>query len=106
MLIFGESGHLDRGLLKKKKVENLDPPQRQSTNADLSFRTINSADQLSINGAVANWCEELAQQISAHASSSIDKSIAKANEQIDRPLAEIDCVTTTRSWKTFRKKYR
>ena len=32
-------------------------------NAELLFRTVHSANQLSIYGAAANWCDELTQQI-------------------------------------------
>ena len=38
-------------------------------------------------GAVADWCEEPAQHIPVQASSSIETSIAKANEQWDCSLA-------------------
>ena len=61
-----------------------------STNAELSRRTINSVNQLSVYGAVADWCEELAQQMTAQASSSIGKPTAQVNEQLDSPLAAED----------------
>ena len=44
-------------------------------------------------GAVADWCEVLAQQIPAQASFSIEKSIAKVTEQLNRPLAPEDVNT-------------
>ena len=34
--------------------------------AELLFRIIISVNQLSIHGAVSDWCEEFAQQISQH----------------------------------------
>ena len=89
------------------------------SNAELWFRTINSTNQLSIYGAVADWCDELAQQILGQSFSSIEKSIAKMNEQFHRKLArsefvkkhlrlmfkhwEIDCVITKRISKICRK---
>ena len=49
-------------------------------NADLFFRTIHSASQLIIYLAVADWCEELTQQIRGQSFSSVEKSIARAAE--------------------------
>ena len=43
---------------------------------------INSANQLGIQGAIANWCDEMAQQIPAQSFSSMEKSIAKLNERL------------------------
>ena len=37
-----------------------------SSNAELLLRTITSVNQLSACGAISDWCEELAQQISDH----------------------------------------
>ena len=52
-----------------------------------THRTINSANQLSIYGAVADWCDDLAQQILGQSFLSIEKSSAKVNEQLNRTLA-------------------
>ena len=49
------------------------------SHADLLLRTINSANQLSIYGAIADWRDELTQQILGNLFSSMEKSIAKAN---------------------------
>ena len=32
-----------------------------SSNTELLFRTLHSANQLSVHGAVSSWCEEFAQ---------------------------------------------
>ena len=56
------------------------------SNAELSFRTIHPANQLSIDGAVVDWCEELAQQIPGQFFSSPEKSIAKVAQQLYRKL--------------------
>ena len=53
----------------------------------VTCRTIISVNQLSIYGEVAEWCGEVARQISAPASSSIGKPIAHMNEQLDCSLA-------------------
>ena len=98
MLNFKESGHpvfrptraLDRGSLRKKGGQLSIHFSGDSTNAELLFRTLNSANQLSVYGAVAEWCGELAQQISAHASSRIGKPIAHVNEQLDFQVAPED----------------
>ena len=37
-----------------------------STTAELLFRIIFSVNQLSIYGAISDWCEESAEQISDH----------------------------------------
>ena len=42
-----------------------------TSNADLSFRTIYSANQLGIYGAVGDWCDELVQQIPGQSFSSM-----------------------------------
>ena len=71
-----------------------------STNAELLCRTINSVNQLSFFGAVADWCEELAQQMPALASSSIGKPTAQVNEQLDSPLAPEDVTVIMTSLET------
>ena len=64
---FEDSGHpafratsaLDRGFLKKKGGKCTIHFKGDTSNADLLFRTIHSANQLSIYGAVADLCDEL-----------------------------------------------
>ena len=99
MLTFRESGHpvlratnaWDRRLLRKTGGKLSFHFSGDAENAELSFRMIKSANQLSIYGAVAEWlCGGLAQQISAHASSSIGKPSAQMNEQLDCQLAPED----------------
>ena len=51
-------------------------------------------------GGVTHWCAELAQQIPVQSSSSIGKSIAKVNEQLDRPLAPEEVNTLMRAPET------
>ena len=48
------------------------------SSAVLLFRTINSANQLSIYGAVADWCHDLTQQILGQSFSNMEKSIAES----------------------------
>ena len=63
---FKESGHpvfksisaLSRGILKRKNNRDTIHFNADASNTELLFRTIHSANQLSIHGAVARWCEE------------------------------------------------
>ena len=55
-----------------------------SSNAELLFRTIHSANQVSIYGAVASWCEDLAQRIPGQNELIMEKSVAKENEQLSK----------------------
>ena len=57
-----------------------------------AFISHNQFSQLA-QQAAADWCEELGQQIDVQASSSIEKSIAKANEQLECSLAPADVKT-------------
>ena len=67
--IFKESGHpifrvssaLDRGFLNKKGGRCTIHFNAEPSNAELLFRTFRCANQLSIYGAIAEWCDELNQ---------------------------------------------
>ena len=52
-----------------------------STTAELLFRTVFSVSQLSVYGAVSDWCEELAQQISDHSSSSTERPVPEMDDE-------------------------
>ena len=74
---------LDRGFLKSKKGGKLQIHcNGDLSNAELLFRTMIYVSQLSVFGAIADWCGELAQQISDHAFSSTGKPVAQ-NEELD-----------------------
>ena len=79
--VFRASSALDRGFLKKNRGKCAIHFSGDTSNAELSFRTIHPANQLSIYGAVVDWCEELAQQIPGQSYSSPEKSIAKVAQQ-------------------------
>ena len=96
MTNLSESGHppvrgtsaLSRGSLKSK--EGGKPSihyNGDSATAELVLRIIISVNQLSINGAVSDRCEELAQQISDHPSSSTGKLVAKMNDESESKVA-------------------
>ena len=83
----GASRALDRRYSRKKGRTYSIHFNGDTSNAELLFRTISLANQLSIHGAVTDWCDELAQQIPGQSFSTIEKSIAKLNEQLIRKLA-------------------
>ena len=66
---FKETGHpvfksisaLSRGILKRKNNRDTIHFNADASNTELFFRTIHSANQLSIYGAVSTWCEEFGQ---------------------------------------------
>ena len=84
---FKESGHpIFRGISALNRRERRGGRCRihftvESPNAQLLFRTIHSANQLSIYGAVASWCGELAQLIPGQTHMIMEKSVAQENDQ-------------------------
>ena len=90
MLHLRESGHtilrgtsaLARGPLKSEGGEKnrftTTVIQRQQS---CCFAMIISVNQLSLYGAVSDWCGELAQQISEHSSSSTGRPVAEMNDE-------------------------
>ena len=69
-----------RSFEKQRRWNNIDTLQRGSSDGRVVFRIIISVNQLSIYGAVADWCEELAQQISDHSSLSTGHLVAKVKD--------------------------
>ena len=63
------------GILKRKVA---DVP----CTSELLFRIIHSTNQLSNYGAVSSWCEELAQWTPNQKELTLEKSVAKENEQL------------------------
>ena len=51
------------------------------------FYTVDSANQLSIHGAVANWFEERVQQISDHSSTGTGNFVAEVNVESESKVA-------------------
>ena len=86
--VFRATSALVRGFLKSKKGGKLSLHYNGDlSNAELLFRTIISANQISVNGAIADRCGELAQQISDHAFSTTGKPVAQINEQLECELS-------------------
>ena len=53
-----------------------------SRTQSLLFRTVYSANQRSIYGVVADWCDELTQQLLGQSFPCVEKSVAKVNDQL------------------------
>ena len=63
--------------------------------AEMLSGTIISVNQLSVYGAIADWCGKLGQQISDNAFSSTWKHVAQMSEHLDCELSpEVSYVTT------------
>ena len=84
--VFRASSALDRGFLKKAGGKGSVRSNGDTSSAKLLFRAINSANQLSIYGAVADWFSDLIQQIFGQSFSRMEESTAKVNEQLYRKL--------------------
>ena len=91
--VFRTSSALDLGFLKWKGRTCTIHVSGGHSNADLLFHTIKSANQFSIYGAIADWCDELTEQILGHPFPSIERSVAKVNEQLRRKW-ELEGVNT------------
>ena len=57
-LVFKSTSALSRGILKRKKQFETIHFNGDSSDTELLFRTIHFGNQLSIYGAVANWCQQ------------------------------------------------
>ena len=80
--MFRATSALDRGFLKIKKGGKLSVHYNGDlSTAELLFRTIISVNQFSVDGALADWCGELAQQISDHAFTSTEKPVANMHDE-------------------------
>ena len=95
-----ESGHatfratsaLNRKSLKSKGEGKLSiHHDGDPATAELLFRMVISVNQLSIYGAISDWCEELAQQISDHSFSSTGKLVAELNDESESRISPDVC---------------
>ena len=87
---FKQSGHavfrgtsaLNQRILRRKEIRNTIRFTAESANIELLLRTLHSANQLSIYGAVSSWCDDLAEKMPGQTSMDVDKSISKVNDQL------------------------
>ena len=56
--VFKSISALSRGILRKKNDRDAMHFSADASNTELLFRNIHSVKQLSIHGAVSNWCEQ------------------------------------------------
>ena len=91
--IFGGISALTRGILKRQGGRCTIHFSAELSNAELLFRTIHSANQLSIYGAITDWFDQLTQRILGQSFLSMEKSVAKVNEQLSRNM-ELEEVST------------
>ena len=98
---FQQSGHpifrgtsaLDRGVLKRQSGRNTVHFTADAGNIELMLRTIHSGNQLSIYGAVSNWCIDLAEKMHGQTSTGVDTSISEENDQISKHLDSQEVVS-------------
>ena len=84
--IFGGKSALNRGILKRRGGRNTIHFTADSAKFELLFRTIHSANQLSICGAVSSWCEDFAEKIPGQTSMGVDRSVSKAIDPLSKQL--------------------
>ena len=80
------TSNVNRGFLKRKGGRCTTHFTAESPNAELLFHTLHSANQLSTYGAVANRGGDLAQLILGQTHVFMEKSVAKANDQLSQQL--------------------
>ena len=76
-LVFKGISALSRVILKRKGGRCTTHFNAGSSNIALLLRTIHSANQLSIYGAVSSWCEEFAQRTPNQKESTLENIVAK-----------------------------
>ena len=77
--VFKSVSALSRGILKKTEWPRHHTLQWDASNTELLFRIIHSVNQLSIHGAVSNWCEQF--------------GLTEAEKEQERPLGRKEPVT-------------
>ena len=84
--VFRGTSPLNRGILRRKAGRNTIHFTAESANIELLLRTIHSANQLSVYGAISSWCDEFAENMPGQTSLGVDKSISKANDHLSKQL--------------------
>ena len=93
---FRGSSALNRGVLKRKGGRCTNQLTAESTDIELLFRSSNSANQLSIHGAVASWCDDLAEQILGQTHMVMEKFVSQANKQFHQTWSRKKCILSCR----------
>ena len=84
--LFRGTRALDRVVLKRTPGRDTIHFTADSGNIERMPRTMHSANQPSIHGAVSSWCDEFPEQLLGQTSVGADKSVSKMNEQLTRHL--------------------
>ena len=77
--VFKSISPLSRGILKKRNNRDTIHFNADASNTELLFRSIHSVNQLSISGAVSNWCKQFV--------------LTEEERELERPLARKESVT-------------
>ena len=80
--VFGGASALSRGTLKRLKGKETIHFNADASNTELLFRIMHSANQLSVYGAVSQWCEQFDLNQSERESTSED--IPEKGEPVDK----------------------
>ena len=75
-----------RGTLKRISRRNTIHFTADSGNIELMQRTVHSANQLSICGAVSSWSIDLAEKMLRQTSTGVDRSSSEENDQLSKQL--------------------
>ena len=96
-LVVKSASALSRGILRRKNNGDTTHFNADAPNTELLFRTIHSANQLSIHEAVSSWCEEFGRRPNTKQWTS-DKFASKINEEILKSVnsQEVNSLVRTR----------
>ena len=72
--------------MKRKSGRNTFHFTADSGNIESTLRTIHSASQLSVYGAVSSWCIDSAETMHGQTSTGVDRSVSEENDQHTKQL--------------------
>ena len=112
MIMLAESGHLAlggtsalfQGAPKRKRGGRTSIHHNaESATAELLLRIVVSVNQVSVHGGMADWCQDLAQQIAARSPSSTENPVAnldndKASQVPSAGRIESHQITNVQCW--------
>ena len=96
--VFKSTSALSRGILKRKNNNDTLHFNADASNTELLFRIIHSVNQLSIYGAVSNWCEQFGW-------TDEEKGQEKQRESVITRSESFCIFSKTSIWKQFTEKH-
>ena len=90
--VFTSASALSRGILRKIKGKETIHFNADASNTELIFRIIHSVNQLSMYGAVSNWCEEFGLRPNERGPTS--EKFTKENSVSKEILKERECTSS------------